>query len=197
MRKIPKCYENPLDNILIDLADTSCPVFHKLGFTPNGITTLSLIFALLASWALWKGRVWLFAIFYAISYFFDCLDGHYARKYNQVTKLGDLYDHVKDITAGLLIMWVLYYRNKDRCDWGVWIPVIVVFVLFTSLGYAHLGCQEKIHGLNQSGTLNGGKMLCPGNPYKNIRWTRFVGMGTWVVVLIVCVVVIEKTKVCM
>jgi phosphatidylglycerophosphate synthase len=197
MRKIPKTYENPLDNIIIDLADSLCPFFHKLGFTPNGITTLSLIFALFAAWALWKGHVWLFAILYVISYFFDCMDGHYARKYNQVTKLGDLYDHVKDIVTGLLIMWVLYYRNKDRCNWNVWIPVIVVFVLFTGLGYAHLGCQEKIYGLNQSGTLSAGKMLCPGNASKNIRWTRWVGMGTWIVVLIACVVVIEKTKVCL
>ena len=195
MRKIPKHYDNPLDNVLIDCADSLCPYFHKLGFTPNGITTISLIFALLAAWALWKGYIWLFAILYAMSYFFDCMDGHYARKYKMVTKFGDIYDHAKDISAGLLLMGILYYRNKDRCNWNVWISVIVVFILFTGLGFTHLGCQEKIYGKNQSGTLNMGKMLCPGGT-KQIRWTRYAGMGTWTIVFIILVIVIEKTKVC-
>lgn len=197
MRKIPKHYENPFDNVLIDCADGLCPYLHKLGFTPNGITTISLIFALLSAWALWKGKIWLFAILYIISYFFDCVDGHYARKYNQVTKFGDWYDHIKDISTGILLMVILYYRNRDRCEWKVWVPTVMVFILFTCFGYAHLGCQEKIYNRNQSFTLNMGRQMCPGNPEKQIRWTRFLGMGTWIIVLVTCVIVIEKTKICL
>ena len=46
-RKIPKDYDNPLDNILIDLVEILNPYFKKLNFTPNGITFLSLVFGLI------------------------------------------------------------------------------------------------------------------------------------------------------
>ena len=42
-RKIPREYDNPIDNILVDLSEFLNPYFHRLNFTPNMITTLSLI----------------------------------------------------------------------------------------------------------------------------------------------------------
>ena len=39
--------ENPLDNILIDIAENLNPYFKKMNFTPDMITTLSLIFGIL------------------------------------------------------------------------------------------------------------------------------------------------------
>jgi hypothetical protein len=50
MRKIERDDENPIDNIIIDSCDIIKPYFYKLGFTPNGITTLSLIFGLLSKY---------------------------------------------------------------------------------------------------------------------------------------------------
>ena len=38
-------------------------------------------------------------IYYFISYFFDVLDGIYAREYNMVSEFGDYYDHIKDIVV--------------------------------------------------------------------------------------------------
>jgi len=40
MRKIPRELENPIDNIIINIAEPVCKMFKKLNFTPNGITTL-------------------------------------------------------------------------------------------------------------------------------------------------------------
>ena len=71
MRKIPSDLENPIDNVLYDLTDWMCPFFYKTGHTPNMITTYSLMTGLLSCYFLWKGRVLLFGIFYAISFFFD------------------------------------------------------------------------------------------------------------------------------
>jgi len=167
-----------------------------MGFTPNGITTISLLFGLLAVWALWKGKIWVFCVCYLLSYFFDCLDGHYARKYDQVTKLGDAYDHIKDITVGVALIIVLYKRNKDRCSSRILTAVIACVVIFTVLGYVHLGCQERVYGHDQSSTLNLGRKLCPGNAHESIKWSRYVGMGTWVVVIMLSVVILEKTQIC-
>lgn len=196
MRKIPRGHDNPVDNVLIDMADWLCPTFKALGFNPNGLTTVSLLFGLGALWALRSGKIWIFTVLYLISYFFDCADGHFARKYDKVTEFGDLYDHFKDIAIGVGLVIVLYLRNKNRCSWKIWVPVVIVLVIFTILGYTHLGCQEKIYGKNESGTLNLGKTLCPGNAHKKSKWTRYFGMGTWTLVLIICVVVLEKTRVC-
>ena len=43
MRKINKIYENPIDDILINMAEYLCPYFKKCYITPNNITTFSLI----------------------------------------------------------------------------------------------------------------------------------------------------------
>jgi phosphatidylglycerophosphate synthase len=196
MRKIPSNYENPLDNILLHMSEFICPFFKSLGFNPNGITTISLIFGLLAIWSLWKGHIWYFSILYFISYFFDCVDGHFARKYNKVTKLGDLYDHVKDAVIAILLIVVVYIRNRNRCSIQIWIPVFVIFIIFTILGFTHLGCQEKIYDTDESRTLNIGKQLCSSDPEQKIKWTRFFGMGTWVVVMISCVIILEKSRLC-
>ncbi len=194
MRKIPKKYENPLDNVLIDLADFLSPCFKKMKFTPNWITTISLIMGLLSIYALWNGMIGFFIFFYFLSYFFDCFDGFFARKYDQVTKLGDFYDHVKDIIVALALMAVVIYRNK--CSSKIWIPVMIIFIIFTILAYAQMGCQEKFYDKNESGTLNLGRHLCPGNEKKNMKWLRFFGMGTWVIITITLVIVLEKSRLC-
>lgn len=195
MRKIPSKYENPLDDVLISIADQVCPAFKKLGFTPHGITTLSLICGLFALVFILKGYLVLFALFYLLSYFFDCLDGHYARKYNMVTTIGDLYDHIKDIVIAVLALCIMYIRNKHIFSKSVVIAVVLIFVIFSVLGYIHLGCQEKYYQLHdkktESCTLSFGKQLCPGNPEKNLKFTRWFGMGTWVIITILFVIITE------
>ena len=114
MRKLNGNDENPIDNVLIDISDYLCPFFKSLNFTPNGITTLSLIFGLLSVYFLYKGKLYLFALTYFVSYYFDVLDGHYARKYNMTSDIGCLYDHIKDVSVILLIMVVLCYNNWNN-----------------------------------------------------------------------------------
>ena len=46
-RKLPSKYENPVDLFFITIAEAINPIFYKIGFTANGITTLSLIFGLI------------------------------------------------------------------------------------------------------------------------------------------------------
>jgi phosphatidylglycerophosphate synthase len=112
MRKIPCDLENPIDNVLYDLSDWMCPFFYKTGHTPNMITTYSLITGVLSCYFLWKGHILLFGIFYAISFFFDCMDGHFARKYNMTSKFGDMYDHIKDNIVALSILFVISLCKK-------------------------------------------------------------------------------------
>ena len=105
MRKIESNLENPIDNILIDICDFILPTLKVLNFTPNILTTISLIFGLLSVYCLFREDKKCFAIFYLVSYFFDCVDGMMARKYNMVSRFGDIYDHTKDCLVFGLIMF--------------------------------------------------------------------------------------------
>ena len=48
MRKIPPELENPVDRVFIDMADASSEFYKSLNFTPNMLTTLSLITGLIS-----------------------------------------------------------------------------------------------------------------------------------------------------
>lgn len=197
MRKITKDIDNPIDNYLIDLADKISPFFYKTGHTPNMITTYSLITGLIACHFLWKGHVLWFAIFYAISYFFDCMDGHFARKYEMTSKFGDMYDHIKDVLVVVLIIIIIY----KRCRKNISIPVIIVFAVSTLLAGAHLGCQQRYcteddEDPEDSKFLNKARVLCPNKEY--IKWTRFFGTGTYnlILILIISYICYSSSKGC-
>jgi phosphatidylglycerophosphate synthase len=107
MRKIPAEYENPLDDVLLNICDSVAPTFHSYGFTPNIITTISNISVIIVIILLLEAKYLWAAIFVLIAYFFDCLDGHIARKYDQVTIFGDYYDHISDISKLFAINKIL------------------------------------------------------------------------------------------
>ena len=186
MRKIPSDLENPIDNVLYDLTDWMCPFFYKTGHTPNMITTYSLMTGLLSCYFLWKGRVLLFGIFYAISFFFDCMDGHFARKYQMTSKFGDMYDHIKDVVVYLILIIVIYMK----CSKNISIPMILLLLIFTCLLGMHMGCQQKYctkdeENPDDSKFLNITRSLCPNKD--SIKWTRFFGAGTYNLVLILII----------
>jgi phosphatidylglycerophosphate synthase len=192
MRKIPINQENPIDVYNINLVDKLCPFFNKLKFTPNGITTLSLIFGLLSLWYLWKYNWVGFAVSYYISYLFDCLDGHYARKYKMVSKFGDTYDHVKDVLVMCGIFYILFSRYK--VDGKVWKNFVIATVFMSVLMSAQLGCQEKLYPKDESQTLGFTKKLCIGDPSNTIQFTKWFGCGTWVVYIIGAVWYLDKNR---
>lgn len=192
MRKIPKSQENPIDVCNIDFVDKGCSLFKKLHFTPNGITTLSLAFGLLALYYLWHYNWIGFAVSYYISYLFDCMDGHYARKYQMVSKFGDTYDHVKDILIVVGIFIIFYMRYKSNPN--VWRNFVVATVIMSVLMAAQLGCQERLYPKDESGWLRATKKLCPGDPKKNIQITKWFGCGTWIVYIIGAAWYLDKSR---
>ena len=104
--------EGFVDSIISLISEKTLPKFKKINFTPNGITTLSLIFGLLSVFLFYKKHYYSAALSYFISYIFDCTDGMYARKYNMVTKFGDYYDHIKDVIVYILLI-VVFIIDKS------------------------------------------------------------------------------------
>lgn len=190
MRKITCNCENPLDNILIDISDYICPYAKKYNFTPNILTTLSLIFCGISALLLLNKQYLLAAFMYLISYYFDCMDGHFARKYNMVTKFGDYYDHVADFTKVLLILYVLYFIDSKK--FFRILPFIIFFIL---LSFIHLGCQEVYYNIPESDILSILKHSCPVNNkddksmiINTLGITRYFGCGTFTICIMLSII---------
>ena len=194
MRKIPSDIENPIDNILIDIAEPLSIIFRSMNFTPNGITTLSLIFGIFAIIGLYKGYVIFSVIMMGLSYLMDCCDGYYARKYNMVTKVGDCYDHIKDVVVFILFIYVLYKRNKDKLDRKEWIIVWIILLFFGIMTSLYFGCQERYYGKEYEIPTFGCLSKLISSKEKAEKWLnflRFFGLGTFTMVILIFTIWIE------
>jgi len=189
MRKLPRDIDNPVDSLLVDIADIIDPYFKGINMTPNMITTLGLISALISIYLFCIKNYKVSAIFFFLSYFFDCVDGNFARKYNMITDFGDYYDHTVDLFKSIvmygLLFYTLYVNNQ--------ILLIILLILLLALQLIHLGCQEiyveKTRKELSSYVLSELKPLCldTSNEKNAMGYTRFVGCGT--VALVTAIVI--------
>jgi phosphatidylglycerophosphate synthase len=69
----------------------------KLKLTPNMVTCVSLVLAVLATWLFWHGRYGTGLIAAWLMAFLDSVDGKLARVTLTYTKLGDVFDHGIDL----------------------------------------------------------------------------------------------------
>ena len=194
MRKIPSYLENPIDNLIhMGLHPTTTFLHDKFNMTPNGITTLSLIFGLLAVVCLILGKVWLMVIFYVMSYFFDCCDGFYARRYDMCSQGGDMYDHIKDVTVFGLLLTVFFFRNYRKLSRKQLLIVIGIIVFFTVMMGVQMIAQETYHGkCEDSPFLNAFNFMTDKEQSERVmRITRFFGCGSFNLALILIILIVE------
>jgi phosphatidylglycerophosphate synthase len=197
MRKIPPEIECPIDNILIAASEPVAVTLNKLGFTPNGITTLSLISGVFSVYALKNGCAVLAAILLGISYFFDTVDGYYARKYTMTSKFGDCYDHVKDVIVFSAFVTVLFSRNRHKLPLGWWIAVVTILILFVLASMVYFAAQEKLYNRTAATpTLGWLHKMFPDKEKaeKTLKILRYFGVGTFMLVTLVFTVWIEHYR---
>jgi phosphatidylglycerophosphate synthase len=190
MKKIPNEIDNPIDNVLIQFADCLCPYFYRMGYTPNMITTYSLLTGMISCYFLYHKKLALFALFYFVSYFFDCFDGHYARKYDMTSTIGDMYDHFKDWTVFLIILYISYINSKHNMNIRVFSLILIIILMMC----IHMSCQEancdnKFKNVNNNFILHS-SLLC--SDKDNIKWTKYFGCGTFTVLYIAIVCWINR-----
>lgn len=182
-RKIPEELENPIDNIFINAASATSVFYKEYDLSPNTLTTFSLIFGILCPLLYAYNFIYFSAITFIFSYYYDNLDGFYARKYNRVTRFGDLYDHFADVFKGMALTYVM--RNSPK------LYIIVAVLVFGSLIVSfHLSLQELIcPKCYRSEFLTFVKVpFSRDTAKKYIKFTRFFGSGTFVTVIILTIV---------
>jgi phosphatidylglycerophosphate synthase len=204
--KLEDHQENPIDFFFIRASDAAAPLFKRLGATPNIITTLSVIASVLAAWAVMQGgqKGW-FVVWALLAYFFDCLDGHFARRYNMCSKFGDYYDHLTDwLYYGLLCYAAFCVRGLTRAAQPWW-WLIYGAIAVGGMGMCwHFGCQESIYAVKRQAsatadstchaaapTLSNFVGTCP-DPHQSVFWSRWMGCGTFTVLVIAIIVLFVR-----
>jgi phosphatidylglycerophosphate synthase len=179
MRKISAVYENPIDDLLLSLCDYITPICFSLSLTPNHITALSLLIGFASAYYIYQKDFKTGAILFGLSYFLDCLDGHYARAYNMETEFGDWFDHISDAAKSIAIIYALYKVNSDKLK-----KYYIYLVFFLIIQTMHLGCQEKIAATTKSSSIAFSKILCVAhNGIDMIKYTKYFGCGTMNLIL--------------
>ena len=74
--------------------------------TPNMITGLSLLLGISSGVSMYYDKYKLAALLNFLAYFFDCVDGHLARKFDMVTVFGDYFDHYSDLVKFGIILYM-------------------------------------------------------------------------------------------
>ncbi len=188
VNKLAYEHDNFFDNMIYKFIDTHLHKYYELGFTPNMVTTMSLITGCLAAYSITQKKFTLAGILHLISYYFDCVDGKLARKYNMVTIFGDYYDHFSDITKVILVLIALYNSNINTFK-----KVILVLIPLFVLSMYHIGCQQTLYpeDTTESPTLDifkSTKESC----MKNIYETKFFGLGTFNLVFAIIIIFWNK-----
>jgi len=192
MHKIPANLENPIDNLLYNVVEVVAPTFYSLGFTPNMITTLGNICTIIAIYFFLQQKYKMSAVFFFLSYFFDCLGGYIARSYNMVSEFGDFYDHISDAVKFISFMLLFLINNRKLAF--KYIPVMILLVLL--MGF-HLANQEIYYdNPSSSKTLQIFNTLTTSTTKEEaaeiMKYSRFFGCGT--VILFVTAIIAYSKK---
>lgn len=171
-KKINDDLENPIDNFLINITTKLNPFYKTLNFTPNILTTLSLITTVIGLYLHSKNYYLLGGLLYFIGYYFDCADGNFARTYNMSSKIGDYYDHITDLFKYGLFIYLLYSYNLPK-NTIIFIVFIISLLIITSLLF--LGCQDKIYMKN---TNNKGSDFFNANLCSDENWIHIWKYGS-------------------
>ena len=159
-----------IDTLLTNIILPTIPFWHdKASFTPNALTTLGLVSSAASIYFLYKRNFLAAIIFMVARMYFDYADGLLARKYKQVTKIGDWYDHVTDIlfTIGIALVLVFSKYKIGTDSWFInnikYICIITLFVFFV-LFISQMGCVENKYSeseKNEETTISRLRYLCP------------------------------------
>jgi phosphatidylglycerophosphate synthase len=173
--------EDPINRMLKTLAESLCPIFRKLNYTPNGITSLSLIFNIASLYYLIQRNIIAFSICHIIGYFFSVMNGYYAKKYSFVTNFDDKYSYYKDLIYQVLIIFILY-DHYQILDFPV--VVVVILVLYCMM-LMHVGCVEKISSRRKDKKhMSAMANIVPDRCVNHINILKFFGSGVFRIAVI-------------
>ena len=128
--------DNIIMLILYNIAYPTSVIFSKLSITPNIITTLSVLFAILSFFALVLIKGYgVFLILWVVALHLDFCDGTVARMTNTTSKSAFNYDHMSDIFKISLIILGVGIRYNIALVWICSLTSMFLFLYFTIMNH--------------------------------------------------------------
>ena len=178
-----------LDKHISKLILKTVPFWNSLNVTPNYLTTLSLISSIFSLYFLYNRKPIGAIIFLLFRWYFDYLDGIYARTYNLVSKFGDYYDHITDLFYSFGIICILLFSKykKVYIKYYLLIILVIFYILFLiQMGYIERE-YSKINKDNIKETsISYLRKLSP-NKYKYI-FDAFDNSTLYIVIIIIFII---------
>lgn len=115
----------------------------RLGLTPNFLTFLSLVCAMLAGIFFWKGMLWWAVVFILAASFMDMLDGSTARAGNSGTVFGGILDHVSDRYGEFFILSGITLSGTVHPGWGLFALFGMLIASYTRAAAESMGKIEN------------------------------------------------------
>jgi hypothetical protein len=180
VNKLSEEHENLFDIHLYNFIDNHLYLYKELGLTPNMVTTFSLISGCLSAYMIHLKKYKTAGILFFLAYYFDSVDGKFARKYNMISKFGDYYDHITDIIKFSLLIYVLYKDNFNKFK-----KIGLVIILLLLLCLYHLGCQQGVISEDNDKKTDILDILKPTKQasIEHIDKVKYFGCGTFYIII--------------
>ncbi len=142
------------------------PTLVQLGFTPNFITTLSLICGIISFVLISYDNYICGSVFFMLRYILDCLDGPVARLTKQTSEFGDIYDHCVDYFTFILFYISCYTKNFSN----IFIIILHILLFSSLIQYA------LIYRKTKTGIIYKLTSWIPIDE-NMFKWTKYIGTG--------------------
>ncbi|MCP4706445.1 MAG: CDP-alcohol phosphatidyltransferase family protein [candidate division Zixibacteria bacterium] len=115
----------------------------KLGLTPNILTALSFLFAIVSGIYFWKAEIWWGIIWMLIASLADILDGSTARAGNLGTVFGGILDHVCDRYGEFFILTGIAISGLVHPGWALFALFGMIIASYTRAAAESIGKMEN------------------------------------------------------
>ncbi len=153
----------------------------KLGMTPNFLTAVSLVCALVSGIYFWRHQMGWGVFWMLMTSFTDMLDGSTARAGNMGTVFGGILDHVSDRYGEFFILAGITLSGAAHPGWGLFALFAMLIASYTRAAAESMGkienCAVGIMGrLEKFVLIMFGAIMeiyLPGGSWPRGRWLEF------------------------
>jgi hypothetical protein len=193
--KLPTNLDNPYDSLMKYISEKSLPILKSLNFTPNILTLAGGVFVILSITCILKYKFAYAALFYAIAYWFDRVDGQYARHYNLTSQIGGDLDQFIDVARNILTCISIYIIKIPTSKKLIFAALYIIFTLINIYAsnciqnyyYSHTKTDDIYHMKYQM-------EFCKEKPEEQLKYIRYFGSGTKILVIILFLLYLNLTS---
>lgn len=171
--------KNPILYLMYGLSYPFSFLLNYFGISPNKITTLSIIFSLLAAAALFEISYLWFCIFWFFVILLDFCDGTVARMTDNLSNRAFDYDHMSDLFKMALIFLSISIYHSSGLIWVLSFVSLFLLLYYTIINHdlAHFNKKKVVNygSLDRSsGLINKAKKFINKNRLFRIFFSLFM-----------------------